>query len=204
MSGDKRNSFRLEEAVQLDVKRLSEEEWRLRIGSAAESHSGISNVHGALEALSHQVSRKLIDVRRVSRTVAECFELVNRKLDVLAKHVAALEQSKAEIDGKPLRMCEISSTGIRYPSKRGATVGERLRLRVSIVSAGLYFETLGKVVRTEPVGEDSDEMLVAVQFHGLREADQDLLIRHLLGRQSETLRARRLQLEETGEHRQPG
>ena len=194
---DRRGSFRIDDAVRLKVTEIDDAEWQQRVKLGATSSSGIQSIRGEVEDVSYRLQRKMIEVKRVSKTVAEALDLVSRKLDIVVEHLVNLQSDRADLEQQPLRTCELGANGIRYPSRRQFRVGQKLHLRLMLETDGLYMEALGIVTRCDRA-DDTDEFMVAVEFADVRESDADALIRHLLSRQSETIRARRLEVDGAG------
>ncbi len=195
MPDDKRNAFRVEEAARIQYDTLSQDQWEERLALLAGSLSATLNVRQAVEDINLEISRKLIAVNRVSTTVAGCLELLNKKLEIMLDHIGHLEHQRGDLGDRPVVRCEISSSGIQFPTQEPMDVGARVHFQALLVTHTFYFEALVEVTRCEPV-DDENGFKVAGTFKGLRDADRDSLIKHLLHRQSETIRARRLRLEE--------
>lgn len=194
MSSEKRGAFRISEAIRLSIDEISDEEWNSRLDLLAGSTSTSENIQSAVEDLNLKISQKLIAAHRVSTTIAGALELFNNKLDLVVDHLAQQQSQRADLGPATVRSCELSSTGVNFPSSRDLSIGQKLYLRLSLVTDGFYFESLAKVRRCTPI-DGSSENLVAVEFHGLRDTDRDRLIKHLLNRQSESIRAKRLNVE---------
>ncbi|MEM7277582.1 MAG: PilZ domain-containing protein [Pseudomonadota bacterium] len=194
MSGEKRGAFRIAEAIRLSIDEISDEEWNSRLDLLAGSTSTSENIQSAVEDLNLKISQKLIAVHRVSATIAGALELYNSKLDLVIEHLAQQQSQRADLGPATVRSCELSATGVNFPSSRQLSKGQKLYLRLSLVTDGFYFESLAKVIRCEPI-ENNTENLIAVEFHGLRDQDKDRLIKHLLNRQSESIRAKRMNVE---------
>lgn len=194
MSNDQRAAFRVEEACRLTVESVSEEQWEERLALMAGSFSNQLSVRDALEEVNLEISRKLIAVNRVSTTVASCLDLLNKKMEVMADHINHLQHQRSELGEGPVTRCELSSTGLRFDSEQRFEVGNRLFLQTLLVKHTFFFESLGEVNRVSD--NDDGTQRVAVRFRGVRNEDRDALIKHLLYRQSETIRAKRLKLNE--------
>lgn len=194
MTVEKRNAFRIGELIRLAVEEISDDEWETRLSLLAGSTSTTESIRSAVEDLSVNIGRKLIAVNRISSTVAATLELMNNKLDLVVEHLAAQQSQRADLGPGTTRACELSATGISFPTSRTLSIGQKLHLRLSIVTDTFYFETLGQVTRHSTDPETGDRV-VAVQFYGLRDLDKDKLIKHLLNRQSESIRAKRLNVE---------
>ncbi len=74
----------------------------------------------------------------------------------------------------------------------------KLALRFLLASDNRYVETFCRVVRdVDPIDQDPKKPYgLAVEFLGMKSEQQDILVQHLFDRESETLRMRRLKLDE--------
>ena len=200
MSDDnKRAAFRVTEAVRLAFEPVPEKDWKERMHLLAVTASSIQNAKSAVADIGLEIHRKLIAAHRVSETIAGVLELLNRKIDVLADQIVSLQEQQGEFADVPIRKCEISANGIKFSTRQPFELGNKLHLKMLLVTDSFYFEVLSEVVRMEPDEEAAGRQIVALRFRGIRESDKDRLIKHLLGRQSETIRARRLRLEAVAE-----
>ena len=196
---NKRAAFRVTEAVRLSFNGVTESEWPERMNLLAVTASSIQNAKTAVADVTHDIQRKLIAAHRVSQTVASTLELINRKIDLLVDQVTSLQDQQGEFASVPIRKCEVSANGVKFSTSQPLVVGDKLHLKMLLVSDSFYFEVLGETVRMEPDPEASKRQIAAVRFRCIRDGDKDRLIKHLLSRQSETIRARRLRLEELEE-----
>lgn len=194
MSQDKRNAFRIEEAARIKVSTLDQDAWDQRLALLAGSLSAMLNVRQAVEDINLEISRKMIAVNRVSTTVADCMDLMNKKLDIMIDHIGHLEHQRGELGDEDASRCELSSSGVQFPHSESFENGQRIHFRALLITHTFYFEALAQVTRCEPMPNGAG-FQIAAAFRGLRDADRDSLIKHLLHRQSETIRAKRLELD---------
>lgn len=190
MTQNRRSAFRIEEAVRLQVEKISDQEWEDRLAANVGSMSSSYGIQSAVEDLQFQISHKLIELKRVSTTAASCIELLNKKVDILLEGMRQMYVRETDVHSSPLMICELSATGIRFTTKEKLAVDEKVYLRFVIIADSSYFETLGRVARVS-AGDTPEDTVVGVEFFGVRDSDRDLLIRHLLSRQSETIRVQK-------------
>ncbi len=195
MTLDKRNAFRVEEAARISIEPVADDEWEERLALLAGSLSANLSVRQATEEISLEISRKMIAVNRVSTTVAGCLDLLNKKLEIMLDHIGHLEHQRGDLGDIPATRCELSSSGVQFPSAEPFATGQRVYFRALLITHIFYFEALAEVTRCEPATDGSGFQVAAV-FRGLRDADRDSLIKHLLHRQSETIRRKRLEQDE--------
>ncbi len=198
-AADKRTAFRVTEAIRVAFEPVSQADWYERLDLMAVAAASVQNAKSAVQEVSTDIHRKLIAAHRVSDTIATCLELLNKKIDILVDQVSVLQEAQGEFADVPVRRCEISANGIKFVSGQTLETGTKLHLRLLLVTDSFYFEALGEIVRVQSDPEQTGKHEIAIQYKGIRESDRDRLIKHLLNRQSETIRAKRLRLEAVAE-----
>jgi hypothetical protein len=130
-----------------------------------------------------------------SGPVAECLALINQKVNILIEQFPALRESKTSLVRSEAQSCEVSAVGMAFASSEALAPGTKLALRLLFVADNCYIETFATVVRKldHPGTASADRPFsIAVDFQGMKPEQKDVLIQHLLNRESETLRLRRL------------
>ena len=81
--------------------------------------------------------------------------------------------------------------------------GTKLTMQLLLASDNRFVESFCRVVRETdtPVGNDAEKYPfgIAVEFQGMTGAQREVLIQHMFNRESETLRMRRIQIEQSVE-----
>lgn len=192
---EKRRAFRILERVHLRYEVLTEQEF----GNGLEEHrmsQGIAEgSRSRLLDLDARLTEKLYVMKSQSAAAAECLTLINQKVNLLIEQFPALRESKTSLVRAEAQSCEVSAVGMTFASSEVLAPGTRLALRLLFVADNCYIETLATVVRKldRPGTATADKPFsVAVDFQGMKPEQKDILIQHLLNRESETLRLRRL------------
>lgn len=194
---EKRRSFRIIETVFLNYDVISDKEFqeglerrKLRLGSTDGLRSKIIDLDARLV-------EKMFLLKSQSKAAYECLSLINEKLNSVVDHMPELRESKATLAKGKAQTCELGSEGMAFATDELLNPGTHLHLRFLLESDSRYVETFCRVVRNvEPPGEDgAGTHGVAVEFHGLKEAEKEILIQHLFSKESETLRMRRLEID---------
>lgn len=183
VDGNRREYFRVDDSVVLDYRVISEQELpgllddlqrRLptRFGAAAEFAS-----------TSRHMNRLLSKLRRISPDLVQYLEAVDNKLNTLAR-LFLLE----ELDPPRQAASEVnlSAGGIGFRARAALSAGALVELKLVLLPAYTGVLTVGRVVYCETCSAADSEFpyFVAIEFDRLRETDRELLVRHLLGRQS--------------------
>ena len=191
---ERRQYFRIEDAVRLDYRVLSRAEFEQRrhqgrSALAAEEFTAISS----LLSISHEMSGVLRKIESEAPDVARYLKALDRKVDLLARSILGKDEDLAEA---PARAVNLSASGISFDATEPLAVGSLLELKLLLLPDYIGMLIFGEVVGCDPVvaGKPAGGYCTRVNFTQLREEDQDVLIRHVLQRQSEYLRRRRDQI----------
>lgn len=196
---DNRRSFRIDESAFITHERISDldlqggiERWKMSKGSSI-------GVRSKLLAIDSRFNEKLFVLKSESVALAECMHLLNEKIVTLMDELPGLREAKESLIKRPAQFCELSADGMLIGVDEPLEVDSKLAMRFLLASDNLYVETFAKVVHTVSPPTDDNPMFpfgIAVEFLGMKPEQRDVLIQHLFDRESETLRMRRLQIEE--------
>lgn len=192
---EKRRAFRILERVHLKYEVLTEQEYENGLEEHRMSKGVAEGSRSRLMDLDARLTEKLYVLKSQSSAVAECLALLNQKVNMLIEQFPALRESKTSLVREEAQSCEVSAVGMTFASREVLAPGTKLALRLMFVADNCYIETLARVVRKlDQHGTASADkpFLVAVDFERMKPEQKDILIQHLLNRESETLRIRRL------------
>lgn len=202
MSGeaDNRRSFRISESVYLKYDLLTDEEFhdglehrKIRLGQDDGAQALLVDIDARLGEAMYMLGGE-------SDQVGRCMTLLNDKLNVVIEQLPGLRQTKAALANSPPLNCDVGADGLVFPSAAKLSVEAKLNLQFLLSSDNRFVETFCRVVRlTEPPPGNDNEAHpygVAVEFVGMKQAQREILIQHMFNRESETLRMRRLRIDE--------
>ncbi len=197
---ENRRSFRVTERVYLKYEVISDREFHQGL-EHRKLRKGVSDgIRSTLLDLDARFEEKLYLLRNESGRLAECMTILNDKLNAIIEQLPELRESKASLARSEPLTCEIGADGMAFATEKHLEEGTKLALRFLLESDNRYIETFCRVVRNlDPPGDidASRPFGVAVEFQGMKPAQKEILIQHLFNRESETLRMRRLELEES-------
>lgn len=195
---ENRRSFRMFETVHLDYEVISDREFhegrarrKIRLGTADGLRSTILDLDARL-------AERLYLLRAESSVTAECISLLNEKLSILVDHIPEVRESKSSLARRDPQLCELGADGMLFGTDKEIAPGIRLALRFLLSSSHRYIETFCIVVREAPPPDPDDQrhpFAIVVAFVDMEPSQKEVIIQHLFNRESETLRARRQQLD---------
>lgn len=195
---ENRRSFRITETVYLKYEVISDSEFAAGIDRRKLRNGASDGVRSKLLDLDTRLDEKLYVLRSESGTIAECLNILNRKINTVIQQLPETKASKSSLARSSPQTCELGADGMAFATEKNYAVHTKLALRLLLESDNRYIETFCEVVRTmDPPGEIDVERPfgVAVEFKGMKAAQKEIIIQHLFHRESESLRLRRLELD---------
>ena len=122
---------------------------------------------------------------------AELVDLVNKKINFIISQLDVDGEHGAS-DGHAIHHVSISACGIAFCCDEFFSQGQLLHLQLLLKPRELHVATLARVVACELLDEPLDEgkHYLRLSFEGVNLSDEELLIQHVIHRQSEMLKAK--------------
>lgn len=194
-----RRSFRIREQAFVEVSELGDAEYAAILESRALQRPSAFGNHARLVNLESRFQEAFTLLGKTATApVRDCLAALNDKINLLFEQQPDRKAAMEKLTSRDAAPCEIGATGIRFDMDRPLAEGSKVYLQVLLTSDRHYLETAAVVRRTpEPLSEGAGGRYgVAAEFVGFSEAESELLIRHLFQRESESLRMRRLQMDD--------
>lgn len=189
---ERRDNFRVSDEVLLDYRCISPEEMELR---HKESDQGTLSAFALVPEMNELRQRTAVLRRQAEQESAVFAQLVEHLEHKLDRVIAVLMKQEFGNCCPQSVEVDIGAEGMGFATAEVFAVGQMLELRLLMSSTGLGLHTFARVVRC---GESRDRSgyRVGVQFQFLHERDREVMIQHVLLRQSMLLRQRKQELEE--------
>lgn len=195
---ENRRSFRVSESIYVKYEMLSEEEFeeglerrKLRLGFSDGAQAMLVDIEARLGEAMYLLNAE-------HGKLGRCMTLLNDKLNVAIEQIPALRETKLSLAKMPPQTCDVSADGLIFSSKQPLNVGDKLYVQFLLSTDNRYVETFCRVVRLDDPPDNSGQDLpygIAVEFLNMPPSQREILIQHMFGRESETLRMRRLELD---------
>ena len=173
---ERRRYFRLDDEVILDFEPISNaeaQEWKDRHFS---QRNELADLNRDIATLLHQIQTQ-------NPTVARLLNLFNSKVNMLSPG-KDIDFSQTEVRTR----VNLSACGMSFQTTEILKPGESLRLQMQLQPSNVPVTLLGTIVGVEATDDTEAPHLVRVNFEGLREAEQEILIHHLFQLQTQNLR----------------
>lgn len=187
---ERRRYFRVDDRAILKYRGLSPGEREALVARLSRAPATRQALANNFANISQQMQRLLRKVEQTEPEIALCLETLNEKLDTLARQLS-LEAS--EMADEPVRAVNLSAAGIRFEAKDGLDPGRVLELRLLLLPSCVGVSAVGTVVRCDDAAPGGSRLpyRIAVDFDYLRDDDRELLVQHVVRRQTEQLRKSR-------------
>jgi hypothetical protein len=196
---DNRRSFRVNESVYLKYDVISDQQFydgidqhRLQLGVDDGAQAKLIDLDARIIEALHRVFAE-------NERAGKVMELLNDKIGLIADQMPGLRKSKSDLLRTSPQVCDVGADGLVFAASEQLPIGTKLYLRFLLSSDNRYVETFCSVVRDTkpPSGAGNSELPygAAVEFHGMKPSQREILIQHMFSLESETLRMRRLQLD---------
>jgi hypothetical protein len=186
----RREYFRIDDRVLLNLRPIAAAEVAAVHERILERVPDRFTVAANFAVNSRATARLLHGLSSSSPDAARYMKLMDQKLNQLAR-LFVLDE--VERGGYPLLEVNLSAGGLVFPSPKEHAVDDLLETRMVLYPEMLGILTVSQVVYCERLAQPpgGDPWQVAVEYLHIREADRDLLVSHIMARETELLRRQR-------------
>jgi len=182
-SGDERRQyFRIEDVVGVHYEILSDREAEIRL--ATFDHEQFDSP-GRLQNAERQLQLLIDKLRIQNPEFAEAISLLNIKFNLLKESQieTALEYGTQSF----VKKVNISASGISFDDENKIEIGRKMYLNITLLPTDLHVQTMGDVVDCLPSEGNEGEWSIRVEFYGMKAAEEELMVQHVVKRQGRLL-----------------
>lgn len=187
-SADRREYFRIDDQVALKYRVV---ERSVIDNATAKRQEGFVDVNSMASSFANtnlDMKHAMEKCRRDLPEVATYLEGLNTKMDLLIRVLVA---SGSELPDHPTHEVNLSASGLSFKVKQQVPQDSMLEVKLLFFPSFLYVVTFAEVIRCRPSDVAEFPFELAVAFSYLDDSDRELLIRHILQRESALLREAR-------------
>jgi len=181
---ERREYFRIDDEVYLDLEVVSEEEYSHAAETLANLHDSSFSLSADFATLNNNIHPVLNNIRQSYPEIAEYLEFINKKIDNLSQLMLIEETS---FDENKLINANISASGIMFSTDLKLKTQQGIKLELVLFPEKIGILIYGKVINTQ-TESDNNRNMVSIEFEHMRPEDQELMIKHNLNRQMAELR----------------
>ena len=185
MSEDRRRYYRINSELDLAIQAIDQSEVENRI-TEFDNQQPVFSIQNSYN---YQIEQHMADFRRIESSMPE----VARYLAVMEAQIRRLteimtpdEQTQALVR----KQVSISAQGVSYYDRQAPEQGSLVHIMMRLVPSSMQLQALARVISVV-TSEDADDDLfrISLDFEHLHEADRELLIKDIHGKQIEALNA---------------
>lgn len=190
MTTERRRYFRIDDRALIKYRVIAAAALDTARAEITAQRVRADNLGDALHSLDLRLSELGAAVRRESRVIADAFDLLNRKLTLLAG-VVALESTV----GGEHEQCEhqpsvinLSAAGLAVQATLALQADTWLAIDLVLLPGNQLMRAIGRVIECRPHAEG---YAIGIEFDGLSEEERDILVAYVLRKQAQVLRGER-------------
>lgn len=188
---DRRSFFRVDDNVRLSLRRIPPDEVESRVNRLEHDLAGNFTIMSSLAAITAQMTAGLRRIENRDPDLAAYLRAIDQKIEVIGRAFIAEEPELVAESAVPVNL---SAGGMCAGVEEVYEPGVQLEIRMLLFPSFTGLMIYGTVIECgpAPAAEQSStyQHLARIEFTHIRDQDQELLIRHLLRRQSDQLRGR--------------
>jgi c-di-GMP-binding flagellar brake protein YcgR len=190
MSDERREYFRIEDEIALDYRLISDAEADELVERMRSRLVDRFTAASSFAATTRQMAHVIHKVQTQSPELARCLQAIDQKLNMIAQLFVSEEM---QLNEQPTREVNLSAGGVAFRAQHELRVGSMLELRMVLFPSLVGILTISRVIHCERVNDSNAQFpwQVAVEYEHLREADRELLVRHIMSKETQQLRALR-------------
>jgi hypothetical protein len=187
---DRRRFFRIEDSISLSYHPVPPEDLEHRLERLETEMEDNFTAASSLASISQRMAGVLHKISVESPEIAQYLKALDQKIDLLGRAMLSNDPSLQEQQAQAVNL---SASGMAFNSAQPEKVGTVLELRLillpSLMGLLIYGEVMGCEKLKDP--EQGFSHNIRVDFSHMRDSDRDVLIRHVIQRQTRMLRQRR-------------
>lgn len=187
---ERRRFFRIEDLVHLTFRVIDDAELAYKADLLEKGLVEQFMINSSLAAVTADMAATLRKIEVNDPDVAQYLKSLDQKIDMIGR---AFMVDEVNAQDNKASAVNLSASGIAFHHEKQIQEGTNLEIKMMLMPSNAGILTYGKVISNEAVeGADGSDYQVRVDFTHLREEDRDLLIRHVIRKQGDMLRERRI------------
>jgi Flp pilus assembly secretin CpaC len=187
---ERRRFFRIEDLIHLTFRQIDETELAYKVDLLDKGLVEQFMITSSLAAMTADMAATLRKIEVADPDVASYLKSLDRKIEMVGR---AFMVDEVNAQGHKAAPVNLSASGIAFQTETPLHIGSNIEIKMMLMPSSAGIMTYGKVIgndRVEDAGGVHNQ--ARVDFTHLREEDRDLLIRHVIRKQGDMLRERRI------------
>ena len=190
MSDERREYFRIEDEVALDYRLIDEAEVEQLLERIQSRIVDRFTAAASFAASSRQMTHAMHRIQTQTPELARCLQIIDQKLNTVAQLYVSEE---INLNEQPARMVSLSAGGVAFRAQHELAPGSLMEMRLVLFPSLSGILSISRVVHCVRVDDGNTQFpwQVAVEYEHLREPDRELLVRHIMAKETEQLKKQR-------------
>ena len=195
---DRRRYFRINDKVSLKYRVVQNVDIETEIKRNEHEQNNLANLKKAFNCIEAKIMSRMDKVVEVSPLVAEVLELYDKKLSLMESMIMHSDDRDNSIT--ETQNVNLSASGMSFESNTPINEGVSLKMELVLFPEYQFIPVYARVVDCRKKMDDNlYRFNIAVDFVGICESDQEIIMQHVLGRQAKLLKDERQQETVMGE-----
>lgn len=196
---ERRQFFRIDDSLSLSYRQIPSDRLTAAIECLENEIDSDFTVVSSLAAVSQEMIGTLNKIESSRPEIASYLKSLDRKIDILGR---ALMAQTTELLNQPAQAVNLSATGISFQVSEFIQPGSTLELKLLLTPSYAGILSFVEVVGCDPAAPEPEQSgqgyNLRTTFVHIRERDRDVLIQHIIQRQSAQIRRARAVREQHG------
>ncbi len=183
MSDERRRYYRIEDEVCLSMQLIAQSE----IDDCLEDFWANEHAFSMRNNYNFQIEQHTADRHKIETKMPELaryLEVMEKQIERITEKLIGEEHDAIMIQ----KAANLSAQGISFATDQPPPEGELVELKLKLLPSGMRLVIIARVVLVENnSSREQDKARVSLDFENLHEADREILIKHIHGKQLEAL-----------------
>ena len=190
MSDERREYFRIDDEIALDYRMINGDEVDGLLERIQSRVVDRFTAASSFTATSRQMTHLIHKIQNQQPELSRCLQAIDQKLNMLAQLFVSEE---IKLNEQPTREVNLSAGGVAFRSQHEIVTDSLLELRMVLFPSLVGIRTVSRVIHCERMNDENRQFpwQVAVVYEHVRESDRELLVRHIMSKETEKLRTQR-------------
>jgi hypothetical protein len=191
VSTERRRFYRIEDIVSMNADFVDEDQARKKI----ESFWNDQHRFSIRNDFNYQIEQHQGDLRTIKGKMPEVgryLEFMQEQINRLTERLLADEDQFTHEN----HSVSLSAQGMSYHSNISANPGDIAEIHLKLSPSGQEIVSFARVVSCTPDGTKTDQYLLALEFEHIHDADREIIVKHVHGKQLTSISAAQISNEQ--------
>lgn len=187
---DRRRYFRINDKVSLKYRVVQGIDIETEIKRTEHEQNNLAELKNAFNCIQAKIMTKLDRVEEVSPLVGEILGLFDKKISLIESMVMHHDDKENAIT--ETQCVNLSASGISFESKTPINEDVNLKMELVLFPEYQFIPVYARVIDCRKKMDDNlYRFNIAVDFVGISESDQEIIMQHVLSRQAKQIKSER-------------